>query len=220
MTTLADPAVSLSGRPLRKQSARARTMVLQATRDLLLDGGLKAATVDAISARSGVSKATMYKHWANRTMVAIDAFADYMSARVPLPDTGSTRGDLTAHLVHVGAFYASPAGAIYAQLLAQAVDDPGARDLLIERFLEGRRQVARLLWQRGLDRGDVRGDVDVEVAIDVLSGPIIFRLIAGHAPLDRAYLEAIADAALGGLLVVNERSPKDEETVFHGGSHA
>ncbi len=210
--------VPLSGRPLRKQSVRARTLVLQATRELLLEGGLKAATVDAISARSGVSKATMYKHWPNRTMVAIDAFAEYMTEQVPVPDTGNALGDMTLHLVHVGEFYASPAGTIYAQLLAQTVSDPEARELLIRRFMEGRRQVVRLLWQRALDRGEVRRDVDVEIAIDVLSGAVIFRLIAGHAPLDRTHLEAIADAALGGLLVVNERSIKDGKIVFEGES--
>ena len=199
----------LASRPLRKQRGRVRTMVLQATRELLLEGGLKAATVDAISTRSGVSKATMYKYWANRTIIAIDAFAEYMTEHVPVPDTGSARNDMIVHLVHVGEFYASPAGTIYAQLLAQTVSDPGARELLISRFLEGRRQVARLLWQRGFDRGEVRRDVDVEVAIDVLSGAVIFRLIAGHASLDRINLKAIADAALGGLLVVNERSMKD-----------
>ncbi len=212
MRPFTDPSpemASLSDRPLRKQSVRARTEVLQATRELLLEGGLKAATVDAISTRSGVSKVTIYKHWANRTMVAIDAFAEYMAENVPIPDTGTARGDMTVHLIHVGEFYASPAGAIYAQLLAQTVNDPDARELLIKRFLEGRRQVARLLWQRGLDRGEVRRDVEVEVAIDVISGAVIFRLIAGHAPLDRIQLEAIADAVLGGLLVVNERSRKD-----------
>ncbi len=212
MTLFTDPSSEMaprSGRPLRTQSARARTAVLQATRALLLERGLKAATVDAISARSGVSKATMYKHWSNRTMVAIDAFADYMAEAVPVPDTGTARGDMTIHLVHVGEFYASPAGTIYAQLLAETVTDPTARELLIRRFLEGRRQVARLLWQRGLARGEVRKDVDVEVAIDVISGAVIFRLIAGHAPLDRIHLEAIADAALGGLLIGNERFLKD-----------
>lgn len=217
-TDLSAEMAPLSGRPLRAQSIRARIAVLQATRELLLEGGLKAATVDAISARSGVSKVTMYKHWANRTMIAIDAFAEYMAESVPVPDTGSTRSDLTNHLIRVGEFYASPAGAIYAQLLAQTVNDPDARDLLIRRFLEERRQVARLLWQRGLDRGEVRRDIEVEVAIDVISGAVIFRLIAGHAPLDRVHLEAIADAALGGLLVFNERSMKDQEAMFSGGS--
>lgn len=201
MHSFIDHSSERETKTLRKQSIRARTAVLKATRELLLEGGLKAATVDAISARSGVSKATMYKHWANRTMIAIDAFADYMSESILIPDTGSARGDLTTHLLRVGEFYASPAGAIYAQLLANTVDDLEARALLINRFLEGRRQVVRLLWQRGLDRGEVRRDIEVEVAIDVLSGAMIFRLILGHAPLDLTHMEAIVDAALNGLLI-------------------
>ncbi|SDO25769.1 TetR/AcrR family transcriptional regulator [Actinacidiphila guanduensis] len=182
------------------RSARVRAAVLDATAALLAEGGLPAATVDAINARSGVSKATIYKHWANRTAVAIDAFAAMMAETVPLPDTGSARGDLTEQARRVAAFYASPAGRIFAQLLAQTSSDPLAARLLRERFLNGRQEAVRVLWQRGLDRGQVRPDIDPQVAIDVLFGPIVFRMLTGHAPIDPPQAAQIAEAALTSLL--------------------
>jgi AcrR family transcriptional regulator len=183
------------------RSVRAHEAVLSAASELLADGGLPAATVDAISARSGVSKATIYKHWPSRTAVAAEAFGVEMAAAIPLPDTGTARGDLTEQVRRVSEFYASPAGAVFAQLLAACVTDTEAARFFREFFLTGRRQAIATLWRRALDRGEVDAGTDVEVAIDVLFGPLIFRLLSGHAPLTGAEAEAIAAAALRGLLV-------------------
>jgi AcrR family transcriptional regulator len=189
--------VARRGRP---RSAQAHAAVIEAATELLLSGGLRAATVDAISARSGVSKATIYKHWPNRTAVAIDVLAERMAREVPLPDTGSARGDLAEQVRRVSAFYATPVGALYAQLLAQTVVDPEAGELLRQRFLDSRREAIRVLWRRALERGEVRVDVDVEVATDILFGAIIFRLVSGHQALTPERADQIADAALHGLL--------------------
>ncbi len=194
------PVQFIPARLDRPRSLRAHAAVLAATRELLVEGGLPAATVDAISERSGVSKATIYKHWFSRTAVAVDAFAQHMAIEVPLPDTGSARDDFRDQLRRVCAFYASPSGRIYAQLLAGTVNDPEAGRLLRERFLAGRREAIAVLWRRALERGEVRPDVDVEIATDVLFGPVIYRLMSGHGPLGPDQADAIADAALGGLL--------------------
>ncbi len=186
---------------MRPQSLRARESVLAATCALLAEGGLPAATVDAISARSGVSKATIYKHWPSRTAVAAEAFGIKMAKAVPLPDTGSTVGDFSQQVRHVSEFYASRAGSTFAQLLAACVTDPAGAPYFREFFLAGRREAIAVLWRRAVERGDVNAEVDVETAIDLLFGPLVFRLLSGHAPLGQAEADAIAAAALGGLLV-------------------
>jgi len=185
---------------MRPQSLRARESVLTATCALLEEGGLPAATVDAISARSGVSKATIYKHWPSRTAVAAEAFGIKMATAVPLPDTGTAVGDLTEQVRLVSAFYASHAGSTFAQLLAACVTDPAGAPYFREFFLNGRRNAIGVLWRRALERGEVDDRVDVETAIDLLFGPLVFRLLSGHAPLDETEAEAIAAAALTGLL--------------------
>ncbi|MCX6470298.1 MAG: TetR/AcrR family transcriptional regulator [Corynebacteriales bacterium] len=174
--------------------------MLDATAELLVRGGLSSATTDAISAATGASKTTIYKHWPNRLSLAIDAFAHRMTAAVAPPDTGHTEDDLRAHLRGVAEFYATTEGRIYAQLLAATVTDPEAAALLRERFLDHRRALVLATWKRGVDRGDIDPDLDFQAINDILFGPIIFRLVSGHAPLNVHEAELIADVALRGVL--------------------
>ncbi|GII52345.1 TetR family transcriptional regulator [Planotetraspora thailandica] len=200
MTGKAEPGEGILAHPTGARSLRVREAVLRATRDLLWEGGLPAATVDAISARSGVSKATVYKHWPTKTAVAAEAFGRHMAETVPLPDTGTARGDLAEHVRQVSAFYASPAGAVFAQLLAACVTDPEGAPYFRAYFLHGRREAAGTLWERAVRQGEADPSVDVETAIDVLFGPLIFRLMSGHMELTPGEADAISAAALDGLL--------------------
>ncbi|WP_329129137.1 TetR/AcrR family transcriptional regulator [Streptomyces sp. NBC_01476] len=186
--------------PRSARSMRSHDAAIAATRELLAEGGLPAVTVDAIADRSGVSKATLYKHWPSKTAVAAEAFGTQMAEAVPLPDTGTARGDFTEQIVRVSAFYASPAGAVFAQLLAACVGDPEAAPYFRRFFLARRREAIRTLWARALRRGEVDPTVDVETAIDVLFGPLVFRRLSGHQPLTEAGAAAVAHAALDGLL--------------------
>jgi AcrR family transcriptional regulator len=182
------------------RSVRARDSVLAATRQLLDEGGLPAATVDAISARSGVSKATIYKHWPSRTAIAAEAFGKQMIAEIPLPDTGTADGDLSEQVRRVSDFYAGPHGRVLAQLLAACVADPAASPYFRQFFLDGRRAAITQLWQRALDRHEVNPDISVRTATDVLFGPLIFRLLTNHSPLSPQEADALSAAALHGLL--------------------
>ncbi|MDX6281083.1 MAG: hypothetical protein QOH03_2154 [Kribbellaceae bacterium] len=182
------------------RSLRAMDSVLTATTELLKEGGLPAATVDAISARSGVSKATIYKHWPCRTAIAGEAFGKQMAAAIVLPDLGSAADDLAEQVRRVSAFYAGPEGTVFAQLLAASVSDPAASPYFREYFLDKRRKAVSTLWQRALDRGEVKPEISAETATDVLFGPLIFRLMTGNTPLTPEEADKISSAALGGLL--------------------
>ncbi|MDP9846588.1 TetR/AcrR family transcriptional regulator [Streptosporangium lutulentum] len=188
-----------AARPTRPRSLRAQQSVLTATRELLNEGGLCAATIDAISTRSGVSKATIYKHWPSRIAIAAEAFGVEMGDAVPLPDTGDALEDLSEQVRQVSDFYHSRAGTIFAQLLAACVTDPEGARYFRELFLAGRREAGARLWRRAVERGEVDAGVDVETAIDLLFGPLIFRLISGHAPLSVSEADALSAAALNGL---------------------
>jgi AcrR family transcriptional regulator len=199
--TLAMPSVGTDGikaHPNGARSLRVHDSVLRATRELLAEGGLAAATVDAISARSGVSKATVYKHWPSRTAVAAEAFGRIMADALPLPDTGSAAGDFTAHLRQVSNFYATQP--VFAELLAACVTERSAAPYFRKFFLAERRRNMAMLWQRAVERGEVDAGIDVAVAQDLLAAPLIFRLMTGHRPLSSEEADKIAAAALSGLL--------------------
>ncbi|RRR39871.1 TetR/AcrR family transcriptional regulator [Mycolicibacter terrae] len=187
-------------RPTGARSDRIHQAILAATAELLDEGGYAATTVDAIAARSGASKATIYKHWPSRTAVAAEAFGAMMAQQLPLPDTGSAVDDLTEQVVRVSAFYASGRGDVFAQLLAACVEDTAGAAYFREYFLDGRRAAITELWQRGIDRGEVDVDIAIDDVIDLLFGPLIFRRMTGHCPLSETHARRLTQAALRGVL--------------------
>lgn len=193
----------------RPRSERAHRAVLAATAELLLEQDVRSVTAEAIAERAGVSKATIYKWWPSKVAVALEAFAARMAADVSIPDTGSVRTDFVEELTAVMRFYTSPAGRTFAQLVAEGQSDPGMLAEFRERFLAGRREAVRPIWKRGVERGELRAEVDPEIALDLVYGPAIYRLLTGHGPLDDGVAANIVDAALGGLMAEAERGARE-----------
>lgn len=188
-----------SPRPGRPRSEQSRSSVVRATSELLGEVGLRAMTTEQIAARSGVSKATIYKWWPNKYGVAIDAFFAELQADSPDPDTGSARTDFAVWLRGLCHFYSGPNGRVFAQLIGEAQFDPEVATGLRDGLIRSRRAVLESIWERGVTRGELREDIDPDIAIDLIIGPALYRLMAGHAGLDDAAADAIVDAAIRGL---------------------
>jgi AcrR family transcriptional regulator len=198
-------AVSRSGpderrpRPGRPRSERTRLAVLRATSELMHEVGVRVMTTEQIAGRSGASKATIYKWWPSKYAVAVDALLSEMLLESDDPDTGCAREDFRITLRGLIHFYTSPSGRVFAQLVGEAQSDPVLAAELRDRLVGSRRRLVRAIWDRGVARGQLRPDVDPEAAIDLVFGPAMYRLVAGHAPLDDAAADAIVDAAIRGL---------------------
>jgi AcrR family transcriptional regulator len=186
-------------RPGRPRSERARTAVLRATSELMHEVGLRAMTTDGIAVRSGASKATIYKWWPSKYAVAIEAFLSEMSDHSPDPDTGSAVEDLRLALRGLVHFYSGASGRVFAQLVAEAQFDPAVAAELRDRLVGTRRDLVRVIWERGVARGQLRADLDPEIAMDLVFGPAMYRLLAGHAPLDDAVADAVIATAVRGI---------------------
>lgn len=186
-------------RPGRPRSERSKTAVLRAASELMQEVGLRAMTTELIAARSGASKATIYKWWPNKYTVAVEAFLSEMLAEAPDPDTGSAREDFCVVLRGVMYFYSMPTGRVFGQLVGEAQFDPLVHAELRDVFIQSRRRVARTIWDRGVARGELRSDVEPNVGIDLLFAPAIYRLVTGSGPLDDAAAEAIVAAAFSGV---------------------
>jgi AcrR family transcriptional regulator len=197
-TSTSEAAVEPKARG-RHRSIQAEAAILKATLFLLERQPLRKVTADAIARRAGVSKATIYKWWPNKSLVALDAYLAGMSEQVAMPDTGSAEQDFIEQLKSVMAFYTSSLGRLFCQFLAEGQSDPGFLALFRERFLYARRDTARVMWRRGVDRGEIREEIDGEIVLDLIYGPMIFRLLAGHGSLSDRESEAIVQAAFGGL---------------------
>jgi AcrR family transcriptional regulator len=161
--------------------------------------GPRAMTTDEIANRSGTSKATIYKWWPNKHAVAVEAFLSDMLTESADPDTGSAREDFRLALRGIMHFYAGPSGRVFAQLVAEAQFDPAVAVELRDRLVASRRRLVGAIWDRGVARGELSSDVNPDVAIDLVFGPAMYRLVAGHAPLDETAADQIVDTAMRGL---------------------
>jgi hypothetical protein len=132
-------------------------------------------------------------------MVALDAYLGGMTARVTIPDTGCARRDFTEQLKSVMTFYKSPLGRLFCQFIAEGQSDPAFLALFRDRFLFARRDSARVMWRRGVDRGEIRKELDGEVVLDLVYGPMIFRLLAGHGSINDDESEAMIEAIFNGI---------------------
>lgn len=186
----------LRGRP---RSIEAEAAILKATLQLLERRPLRKVTADAIARRARVSKATIYKWWPNKSLLALDAYLAGMTERVPMPNTGSAELDFTEQLKSVMAFYGSPLGRLFSQFIAEGQSDAAFLALFRERFLYARRDSARVMWRRGVDRGEIREELDSDIVLDLIYGPMIFRLLAGHGSVSASESEAIVKAIFGGI---------------------
>jgi AcrR family transcriptional regulator len=192
------PAGPGRGRP---RSERARQAILAAAAELLLDRGLAAVSMDAVAERAGVSKATIYRWWPAKETLALDALYTQWAAAVPEPvDTGALRGDLLELLRPWARLVAAGSHArVIAALLAKTRTDPAFAAQYQRHVIEPRREQAREVFARAVRRGEVPADTDLEVALDLVYGPIYLRLLQGHAPLSDDFVAAVVDLALAGL---------------------
>ena len=185
--------------PGRPRSERAHRAILQAANDLLESEGFAAVTVEAIAERAGVSKATVYRWWPNRAAVVMDGFLSIVSSEVPFPHTGHAREDIRIHMRRLAEAFSGKIGRTVAALIAEGQSDPELAEALRSRWLSVRRTEAREILELGIERGELRDDIDLEVAVDVLYGPIYYRMLVGHAPLDDDFADALADHIFAGL---------------------
>ena len=185
----------------RPRSERARTAILRAASELLLEQGLNAISMDAVAERAGASKATIYRWWPSKELLALDAlFSDWEPEHAEGPDSGTLRGDLLA-LIGPWArqLSAKPYGRVVAALVNRAQGDPQFAAEYRARFTQPRRDRARVIFARAIARGEIPASTDVEAALDLLYGPFYHRLLHGHAALSDRFTRTIVGYVVAGV---------------------
>lgn len=205
-------------RPGRPRSEARRAAILAAAGDLMIEGGLRAATMEAIAARAGVGKATVYKWWPSRGAVALEGFMLRASDSWSLPEGVSAPEALRILVVAaVRLFEDTPAGPLMRALAADAQSDPEIARALREQWLGPRRAVAAEVIRNGVREGVLRADLDLATTLDLLFGPVYYRLLFSHEPLDEAFAERCIDHVLAGIARIadiagNTPAPPDANT--------
>jgi AcrR family transcriptional regulator len=173
-----------------------RAAVLDATLALMREEG-DAFGIPQVAARAGVHEPSIYRRWGTREALIVDAVRTHIGEEIPVPDTGSLRGDLTVFLERSIAFLSSPLGAqlVRATALAPGAAAPDAREL----YWPGRLGQIGVLFERAVARGEIAETADRALAVELLLAPLYFRLLITQAPLDDALAGRLADVILRGL---------------------
>lgn len=190
-----EAAAAAAPRPRgRPRSIACHQAILRATMELLTESSYGEVTMEGIAARAGVSKQTLYNWWPSKARLAMEAYAATAATRIPESDTGSTQEDLqrllcfTCQVLGRGE---SSLGATLAGLIAAAQSDDELGCELRETLIAARRRVATRILQRGMERGEVDPELDLPLVLDLLYGPIWYRLLLRNAPLNRAFAHEI-----------------------------
>jgi AcrR family transcriptional regulator len=194
-------------RPGRPRDARADAAILDAAVSVLAEHGTAGFTVDAVAARAGCGKATIYRRWPSRSSLLLDT-AHQMGLDASPVDTGSLRDDLVAILTELGRkMRDTPAGRILPTVVAEAAVRPDMKGVLSE-FIEDRRARPREVVARAVERGELPADTDVGLLLDLVGGTVIFRELIAHRPTDAAYVGALVDR----ILLAFRAGPEDGAT--------
>jgi AcrR family transcriptional regulator len=187
-------------RPGRPRDARADEAILDAAAAVLSECGPARFTVDAVAARSGCGKATIYRRWPSRSQLLLET-ANLATVQLADPNTGSVRDDLVA----IGVGLASKMrdtmiGGLNAATIAEAAVNPQTRELYA-RFIAERREIPLNILRRGVERGELRDDLDLDLMLDLLFGPILVRVFMTQMPIDAEVIAATVDTVLTGAQI-------------------
>lgn len=180
----------------RPRDPRTRAAILTAARALLERGGLTAVTIEAIAQKAGVSRPTIYRYWANAPAVAMAAFLEATGA----PDAAKTGrtplAALRAQLHAVADAFAAPTGRSVAAMVAAAQSETELAKAFRHEFIARNRDATRLLLERCIADGLVAPPADMELALDLIFGPLFYRLLMGHAPITRGFVDRLIDTVI------------------------
>lgn len=182
--------------PGRPRSLEADAAILEAAVDVFAEVGLEALTMEGVATRAGVSKNTVYRRYPNKLDLVVSAVRCYTNVGAPPPDTGTTRGDVQAVVEDLVAIVTvTPMGRMLPILVAARTRTPEL-DLAYSEIVADKRARSAAVVRRGIERGDFRADVDLDLVVDAFVSPIFYRFLVTNAPLDDAFRTAVVDAAL------------------------
>ncbi|MEO6123306.1 MAG: TetR/AcrR family transcriptional regulator [Ilumatobacteraceae bacterium] len=191
------PPAEVTPKRGRPRDVRCDHAILQATIDILIEGGAANLSIDGVAARAGVGKATIYRRWSSKEALVLDAINTEESI-IPTPDTGTLRGDLEQYYDGVIERFRDNEGSdVLPHLIEAACYDPEVR-LSLDSYLSGRQKPLRVVLQRAIQRGEITSGTDVTVLIDVLVGPTFYRRLLTGGEIDRTFVHKILDIVLGG----------------------
>jgi AcrR family transcriptional regulator len=209
MTTVSESRSGAPNGPRRAPRERGHEAILEATLDLLVEEGFSRMSIEAVATRAGVGKATIYRRWPSKADLVAEAVACMKDHQLSDVDNGNVRDDLfqlgrqslkgkdTAEVTDV-----------MIKLMSARARHPELQEAFVRQVIEPRRRIVADVLRRGVERGEIRPDIDVELAMDVILGLVSYRSMvsARHAGISETSLRRLIDVVLDGIATPQARS--------------
>ncbi|WP_091645406.1 TetR/AcrR family transcriptional regulator [Micromonospora pallida] len=178
------------------------TAIRRAVMQELAAVGYGRLSIEAVARRAGVGKTAIYRRWSSKLELVLEIVSAVAGKSLPLPDTGDLRGDLEMLFMIMARALRHPLAAqIIPDLLAEAARNPQIAQTLQAALRANQRDIAGQVLGRAIDRGELSPDTDLDIAVDLIVGPLYWRLAVSRTPLSLAELPRMATAVAAALRV-------------------
>lgn len=184
--------------PGRPRSEAARRAILNSTLRLLRRTGYNALSIEAIAAEANVGKATVYRWWPTKGALVVEAFSSSVRKELLFPDTGSVYSDVGLQMKHLVRLLRSRRGQIVAALIGGGQTDSELIEAFRDRFVWPRRVEAYETLRKGIARGELPRNVDLNLILDSLYGAVYMRFLIWKDGLTEAFIDQICRMVLNG----------------------
>jgi AcrR family transcriptional regulator len=171
--------------------------IFRATAELLGEAGYANLSIDGVAQRAAVARQSIYRRFPSKLELVTALMRD-ISESAPLPDTGSLRGDLRALYRLYTSNLLTPGGPIIPSLVAEAMHDTELSSIVVA-YVDKRRLVAMQVFQRAIERREMRADADPGMLIDLISGYFWYRKLIRKAPISRDDITTFVNTILKGI---------------------
>ncbi|WP_106767397.1 TetR/AcrR family transcriptional regulator [Paenibacillus faecalis] len=182
-----------AGRP---RSAESKDAILNATVELLEKNGYSALTIEGVAAAAGVSKATIYRWWSNKTMLVMDAFLMLLTPQVKLNENASVRENFMNQLKGMAKVFNSTLGRSMLYVISGSESDSEVVETFMSQYLIPRRTEAKRILENGIEHGELRPNIDYDIVLDMIYGPLYFHVLIHKKKLDDSYIETFIEYIL------------------------
>ncbi len=196
MQTIGKRALRAPGRP---RSEASRKAILSAAYRMLKNQGLAAISTPALAAEAGVSTSTLYRWWPTKEAIALDAFLEVVETQLPFdPKISSPLERIRDHIRNAARFLVSVNGRAWIRLIMATQENEQLRESFLKRLYLHRRQNILLVIDEAIAAGELPFDLNGNVLLDAIYGPLYYRQFMGHEALTEEFAGQVFDAVVAG----------------------
>ena len=191
---------------LKKKRARSKNEIVGATIELLENVNYSSLTIEAVAARSGVGKTTIYRWWNHKSDLVFDAFIEKTETLFEFDLTKSIHENFVQQLLTLTSVLESGIGRAMLTVIAEKKEVAAE---FLQTYLAPRRAQTKKMLQIGIDKGEIGANLDFDIILDMLYGPIYFQFILFNRVPDQAYIESLVTQVMKGICLHNSSCLED-----------